>query len=376
MISVLSRWPVASSATTNCPTFASMLRNHGRHPQTRLVLHRIVVKLHTVVELLEFVRRIDRCVDGVKRHIDEPRRFLCFDPPQGLGSNEFGGIAFFVKKFSIAMPGVLIRTNDAVGRRHKLSRQRAGKWIDQSRLAVESLAVRRVPRTVGLKMIELPGADAGDEHAPNVPPAIEFGVERDDVDRVAIARRDRTAARRIPVALLLTTTKRTPPSCRTAPYGKPSENWSGGWASVIGRESGKLIREPGLRSIPHASVAIVVLVAFNVEIDDDGKSSGDVDLAGRAEIAWKRRFWAADRGSNNDRSSTAESLADAPDAVRRCVNCRQTCENRDKSTRRSVSNFPNLLPSNVSQPIRPAQAPVLDRCRRRRLSACVIRQAS
>ena len=43
-----------------------------------------------------------------------------------------------------------------------------------------------IVRTVGLKVIELPGADAGNEDAPDVAPAVGLAVELDDLLRLAV----------------------------------------------------------------------------------------------------------------------------------------------------------------------------------------------
>src|SRR2546423_11142049 len=66
--------------------------------------------------------------------------------------------------------------------------QRLGVGIDQPGLPVEPLADLRVVRAVRLKMIELPGARAGNEDAPDVPPAISFALEGNDLGRFAVFR--------------------------------------------------------------------------------------------------------------------------------------------------------------------------------------------
>ena len=64
--------------------------------------------------------------------------------------------------------------------------KRLGVRIDQPRPAVEALALLRVERAVGLEVIELAGADARDEHAPNIAPAVGLAVELDDFRRLAV----------------------------------------------------------------------------------------------------------------------------------------------------------------------------------------------
>src|SRR5438309_8528828 len=76
--------------------------------------------------------------------------------------------------------------DDAVGRRQEIARQRLGVGIDQPGAAVEPLAALGIVRAIGLKMIELPRADARNKNAPDVPPAIGLGAELDDLFRLGV----------------------------------------------------------------------------------------------------------------------------------------------------------------------------------------------
>ncbi len=110
----------------------------------------------------------------------------------------------------------LRRADDAVVGRQEIAGQGAGVRIDQPRLAIEPLAVLGIERAVGLKVIELPGLEAGNEHAPDVAPAIGLAVEVDDFGRLAIVD-PLYSSTRIAVAERLKTTNCTPFSCRIAP---------------------------------------------------------------------------------------------------------------------------------------------------------------
>ncbi len=51
------------------------------------------------------------------------------------------------------------------------------------------MSALRLERAIGLDVIQLPRRDAGHEHAPDVAPAVHFGVEVDDVRRFEIVDR-------------------------------------------------------------------------------------------------------------------------------------------------------------------------------------------
>ena len=78
------------------------------------------------------------------------------------------------------------RADDAIGRRKEVAGQGLGIRIDQPGGAVEPLALLGVVRAVGLEVIELADADAGDEDAPNVAPAVGLAVEFDHFFRVEV----------------------------------------------------------------------------------------------------------------------------------------------------------------------------------------------
>ena len=85
------------------------------------MLHRVVVELHAVIEFLVFGRRVDRGVDGMERHVHEPRLFAALgDALQGLGGDEFGGVAFLAEEFPVAMPGIFVGITFAVFMRPRI----------------------------------------------------------------------------------------------------------------------------------------------------------------------------------------------------------------------------------------------------------------
>ncbi len=80
----------------------------------------------------------------------------------------------------------LRRPGDAVVARQESAGQRPGVRVDQPRVGDEPLPVTRIERPVGLEMVQLPRHESGDEHAPNVAPAIAGGFEFDDAAGVEI----------------------------------------------------------------------------------------------------------------------------------------------------------------------------------------------
>ena len=86
------------------------------------------------------------------------------------------------------------RSNDAVVCWLEVARQRPGIGIDQPGSAVETLSMERIERTVRLEVVQLARADAGNENAPNVAPAVQFRMEMDHVRRLAVGRPGRRAA--------------------------------------------------------------------------------------------------------------------------------------------------------------------------------------
>ena len=111
------------------------------------------MKLHTFVQLLVFSRSIDRCVNRVKRNIDEPRSFLGFDPFYRLGGHEFRGVAFFVESFTIAVPRVFVRPDAVlVGPRIRGPGECAISGVETERV--------RTPLGLGTK-VPLPGLVRG-----------------------------------------------------------------------------------------------------------------------------------------------------------------------------------------------------------------------
>ena len=71
------------------------------------------MEYHAGVEPLVFLGSIHRRVHRMKRHVDEPGHPPAFridpaipNPADGLSCHQFGGVAFLLKKRSVAMPGV------------------------------------------------------------------------------------------------------------------------------------------------------------------------------------------------------------------------------------------------------------------------------
>ena len=78
------------------------------------------------------------------------------------------------------------RADNAVVGSQKLAGQRAGIRIDQPGRAIEAVAALGVERSVSLKMIQLPGGQAGHEDAPDITPAVGVAIEDDDFRRLAV----------------------------------------------------------------------------------------------------------------------------------------------------------------------------------------------
>ena len=94
----------------------------------------------------------------------------------------------------------LRRTDDAVVGRQKFARQGLGIRIDQPGLRIEAMPAFGIVRSVGLKVIELSRPHAGNEHAPDIAPAVQVGIELDDLPRIADRSLCRKASTRIAVA--------------------------------------------------------------------------------------------------------------------------------------------------------------------------------
>ena len=77
------------------------------------------------------------------------------------------------------------RADDAVVGGQEAAGEGAGVRVDQPGLRIEAVALAGVERAVGLEVVKLTGFEAGNEHAPNIAPAVGLGVE---LDRVAPAR--------------------------------------------------------------------------------------------------------------------------------------------------------------------------------------------
>ena len=96
-------------------------------------------------------------------------------------------------EMAVALPVKLVvdddafrRTQDAALRRKEVAGQRLAIWVDQPGLRVEAIAAQRFVRPISLQMIKLARPGARNEHAPDVPPAVQIGIELDDVGGVGI----------------------------------------------------------------------------------------------------------------------------------------------------------------------------------------------
>ena len=96
-------------------------------------------------------------------------------------------------KMAIATPIEVVVDHDALGRAsdavvawQESARQCSRVRIDQSRVGDEALSIFRIEWPVGLEVVELPGSEPGDEHAPNVAPAVARRFEFDDPVRFEI----------------------------------------------------------------------------------------------------------------------------------------------------------------------------------------------
>ena len=76
----------------------------------------VVVEADAVVQPLEFVRRVDRCVDRMEGDVEEPGLSVagCFrnsalaNPPLGLRRDQLRGVALLVEADAVAVPGVFV----------------------------------------------------------------------------------------------------------------------------------------------------------------------------------------------------------------------------------------------------------------------------
>ncbi len=94
---------------------------------------------------------------------------------------------------AIALPVELIvdddtfwRAKDAALGRQKVAGQCLAIGVDEAGLGIEAIASQRFVGPVGLQVIKLPRSGAGHEDAPDVAPAVQVGIELDDVGRVGI----------------------------------------------------------------------------------------------------------------------------------------------------------------------------------------------
>ena len=89
---------------------------------------------------------------------------------------------------AVALPIELVVDHHALGRaedatlgRQEVARQGLAIGIDQPGLGIEAVAALRFVWPVGLKMVKLARDCPGNEDAPDVAPAIQIGVELDDL---------------------------------------------------------------------------------------------------------------------------------------------------------------------------------------------------
>ena len=94
---------------------------------------------------------------------------------------------------AVALPIELVVNHHALGRaddapfgRQEIAGQGPGVGIDQPGLRVEAVAPLRFVRAVGLEMVKLARPHAGHENAPDVSPAVQVGVEINDIGRFRI----------------------------------------------------------------------------------------------------------------------------------------------------------------------------------------------
>ena len=138
--------------------------------------------------------------------LDQPQVGARMAHPARLGTGESANVQLVdhrlvqaAAQVAIALPIELVvddhalgRPNDAVVGRQEIARQGLRVRIDQPGAAVETHPVVRVERSIGLKVIELTGPGAGHENAPDVAPAVQIGIEIDDVTRLPGGRRPGT----------------------------------------------------------------------------------------------------------------------------------------------------------------------------------------
>ena len=94
---------------------------------------------------------------------------------------------------AIALPIELVvdhhafgRTQDAALGRQEISRQGLAIRVDQAGLGVEAVSPQRFMGTVRLEVIKLPRAGSRNEHAPDMAPAVQIGIELDNVRRLGV----------------------------------------------------------------------------------------------------------------------------------------------------------------------------------------------
>ena len=80
----------------------------------------------------------------------------------------------------------LRRADDPVGAGEEPAGERPRIGVDEPGGAVEELAVLRIEGAVGLEVVELPRGEPRHEHAPDVPPAVAGGIQRDHLGRLGI----------------------------------------------------------------------------------------------------------------------------------------------------------------------------------------------
>ena len=96
-------------------------------------------------------------------------------------------------EMAIALPIELVadhhafrRTQDAAVGRQEIAGQGLAIGVDQAGLGVEAVSPQRFMGTVSLEVIKLPRGGSRDKHAPNMAPAVQIGIELDDVRRLGI----------------------------------------------------------------------------------------------------------------------------------------------------------------------------------------------
>ena len=134
----------------------------------------------------------------VRYLLDQPQVGARMTHPARLGIGESANVHLVdhrlvqaAAQMAIALPIELVvddhalgRTHDAVVDRQAIARQGLRVRIDEPGAAIETQPAVRLERSIGLKVIELTGPGPGHKNAPDVAPAVQIGIEIDDIARL------------------------------------------------------------------------------------------------------------------------------------------------------------------------------------------------